>query len=218
MEPEGHVRTQLAAYVLGQLSSSEVAAVEAHLEGCRRCRLEAMELTGVADLLLLADPERLGAMASPPSNLLDKVFDRIAEERHLVRRRRRRTLLGKAALGVAAATVGLVLLVAPFGSDEEIVTLASELPGATGEITLHDRSTSQYVELSTTGLPVGQTFAMWVQDRATGERVRCGTFRVTPGPLHIALYSSVPRVRSEAVGVSGLDGVVVMEAPLPPAD
>ena len=215
MGPEAHVRTQLGAYALGQLSPSEAAAVEAHLEGCGACRREADELAGVAALLPLANPERLGTPASPPGDLLDRVFGRIAEERELVRRRRRRVFLGRAALGVAAALVALVLIVAPFGPSGEVVALASERPGVTGEVTLHQRPTSQWVELDTQGLPVGEEFAVWVQDRASGEKVRCGIFRVTPGPLHIALYSSVARDRAQAVGVSTLDGEVVMQAGLP---
>jgi anti-sigma factor RsiW len=215
MGPEAHVRAQLGAHALGQLSPSEAAAVEAHLEGCAGCRREADELAGVAALLPLADTERLGAASSPPSDLLDRVFDRIARERELGRRRRRRASLGKAMLGLAAALVALVLIAAPFGPSGEVVALASNLPGVTGQVTLHERPTSQWVELDTTGLPVGEEFAIWVQDRASGEKVRCGTFRVTPGSLHIALYSSVSYDRAEAVGVSTLDGEVVMQATLP---
>jgi len=216
MVPEAHVHRQLGAYVLGQLSPSETVAVEAHLEGCAECRREADELAGVANLLPLANPERLGATISPPSDLLDRVFGRIAEERQLVRRRRKRGLLGRAGLGLAAALVALVLIVAPFGPQGEVVSLASVLPDVTGEVTLHELPTSQWVELETKGLPVGGTFAVWIQDRATGKRVLCGTFTVTPGPLHIALYSSVARDGAQAVGVSTLDGSVVMRAELPP--
>lgn len=216
MGPEAHVRTQLGAYVLGQLSPSETAAVEAHLEGCGQCRREADELVGVADLLPLVNPERLGTTVSPPSDLLDRVFGRIAEERQLVRHRRRRAVFARAGIGVAAALVALALVVARFGPQGEVVALASELPDVTGEVTLHELPTSQWVELETKGLPVGETFAMWIQDRATGERVPCGTFTVTPGPLHIALYSSVARDGAQAVGVSTLDGQVVMRASLPP--
>lgn len=218
MGPETHVRTQLGAHVLGQLTPTETVSVEAHLEGCAECRREAAELAEVAGLLALANPERLGTTAPPPSDLLDRVFGRIAEERGLVRRRRRRAFLGRAGLGLAAALVALVLIVAPFRPGGEVVSLASELPELTGEVTLHELPTSQWVELETNGLPVGETFSMWIQDRATGERVLCGTFIVTPGPLHIALYSSVARDSAQAVGVSRLDGEVVMRAELPPVE
>ncbi len=215
MGPEAHVRTQLGAYVLGQLTPAETAAVQAHLEGCDRCRREAEELSSVAGLLPLADPERLGTPPSPAPDLLERVFVSIAEERELVRRRKRRTLLGRVGLGLAAAFVALVLVLAPFGPQGEVLALASERPGVTGEVTLHQRPTSQWVELDTQGLPVGEEFAVWVQDRASGEKVRCGIFRVTPGPLHIALYSSVARDGAQAVGVSTLAGEVVMQAELP---
>lgn len=217
MNPEVHVRSQLGAYVLGQLEASEAGAVEAHLEGCDACRREAVELAAVARLLPMANLDKLGTPAAPPSDLLDRVMDRIAEEREIARRRSRRGLIGRVALGIAAAMAALLVIVSPFGQGGEVVALASTVPGVTGQVTLHERGESQWVELETRGLPVGEEFALWVQDRTSGERVRCGIFHVTPGPLHIALYSSVAYDRAQAVGVSSLDGEVVMQAPLPPA-
>lgn len=208
------MRHQLGALALGHLSPSERIAVEAHLEGCELCRREAGELAGVADLLPLADPGRLDARPQPPPHLLERVFEKIRDEHELDRRRAKRRIGARVALGIAAAIVALVLIAAPFGPQGEVVTLASVLPGVTGEITLYERETSQWVELATDGLPVGKTYALWIRDRRTGERVRCGTFAITPGPLHIALYSSVARNDAAAVGVSELNGEIVMQAPL----
>jgi hypothetical protein len=216
MSSEEHVRKRLGAFALGQLSPGEAAAVEAHLEGCPSCWAEAAELSRVAALLPLADPDRLDASRTPPEGLLERVFARIREERAAERRRRRRAIAARVGLGLAAALIAVVVAIAPFRSSGEVVTLAAPA-GVTGEITLHARETSQYVELQTRGLPVGEMFAMWIMDRETGERVPCGTFRVTPGSIHIALYSSVPRDRASEVGVSTLDGEVVMRAPIPPA-
>jgi hypothetical protein len=216
MSSEEHVRKQLGAFALGQLSPGEAAAVQAHLEGCPGCWTEAAELSRVAALLPLADPDRLDVSPTPPEGLLDRVFERIREERAVERRRRRRALIARMGLGLAAALIAVVVWLAPFGDSGEVVTLAAPA-GITGEITLHPRESSQYVELRTQGLAVGDMFAMWVRDRETGERVRCGTFRVTPGNIHITLYSSVPRDRAAEVGVSTLDGEVVMKAPLPPS-
>ena len=216
MSSEEHVRKQLGAFALGQLAPGEAAAVQAHLDGCPECWTEAAELSRVAALLPLADPDRLDIAPTPPEGLLDRVFERIQEERAVERRRRHRAWTARVGLGVAAALIAVVVVLAPFDSSGEVVTLAAPA-GITGEITLHAWETSQYVELQTQGLPVGDMFAMWVKDRETGERVPCGTFRVTPGRIHIALYSSVPRDRAAEVGVSTLDGEVVMKAPLPPA-
>lgn len=218
MSSEHHVRRQLGAFALEQLSPGETAAVQAHLEACRSCRTEAAELSRVADLLPLADVERLEAAPAPPPGLMDRVFQRIAQARDVDRRKRLRTIAMRVGLGVAAALVALIVSLGPFRSSGEVVTLASVSPGVTGEVTLHARETSQYVELDTQGLPVGEMFAMWVEDRQTGQRVPCGTFRVTPGHIHIALYSSVARDRAAEVGVSTLDGEVVMSAVLPPAE
>jgi hypothetical protein len=214
MSSEEHVRKQLGAFALGHLPPGEAAAVEAHLEGCPSCWAEAAELGRVAALLPLADPDRLDASPAPPEGLLERVFARIREERALERRKRSRAFAARAGLGLAAALIAVFVVIAPFRSSGEVVTLAAT-PGVTGEISLQSRDSSQYVELRTEGLPVGEMFAMWVRDRETGERVPCGTFRVTPGRIHIALYSSVPRHRADEVGVSTLEGAVVMSAPLP---
>jgi anti-sigma factor RsiW len=217
MSSEEHVRKQLGAYALGQLSPGEAAAVRAHLEGCSSCGSEAAEIERVAGLLPLADPDRLGSTPMPPEGLLDRVFDRIRDERMRSRRERRRKLATRAGLGLAAALIAVVVAIGPFRSSGEVVALAAP-PGVTGEVTLHGRETSQYVELRTQGLPVGEMFAMWIRDGRTDEPVRCGTFRVTPGHIHIALYSSVPRDHATEVGVSTLEGTVVMKAQLPSTD
>lgn len=216
-DPQGHVRQLLGAFALGQVSESEAAAVEAHLEGCEACRREAAELAGVASLLPLADPDRMDVLPKPPTDLLDRVFARIREERELERRRARRKTASRLGLGLAAAIVAVVLVAAPFGPQGEVVALASERTGVTGQVTLHDRDTSQEVELEVEGLPVGETFGLWIQDRRTGERIACGTFVATPGRLHISLYSTVARDRAESVGVSTLDGTDLMQAALPAA-
>lgn len=218
MAPEEHVRRLLGAYALGHLDADEAARVQAHVDGCPSCRAEAEDLGRVARLLDLVDVERLEESAAPlPAGLFERVLEGIGRERAVAgRRRRRRFGLGIAA-AVAMAVAILVVVAAPFGGSGEVVALTG-MPGVRGEITLHPRGPSQYVELLTEGLPVGETFAMWVRDGHTGERVRCGTFRVAPGTIHIALYSSVPRNRADEVGVSTLGGAVVMHAPLPPAE
>jgi len=52
-------RERLGAFALGQLSDSERAATEAHLEGCPDCRAEANALSPMAAMLERADPDRL---------------------------------------------------------------------------------------------------------------------------------------------------------------
>ena len=81
--PDDHVRASLGAYVLGHLEPAEATAVRAHLDGCSACRAEAAALAPVADMLPLADPERVGAPAEPgpPPALLDEVLGRIERER-----------------------------------------------------------------------------------------------------------------------------------------
>ncbi len=216
-ESESHVRHQLGAYALGHLSPAEVAAVEAHLEGCAACRREALELEIVAAALPLVDAGRLGAQRPPPPDLLDGVFVRIRAER-LEQRRRRRRRSGAALLGAAAAIMTAVMVfVSPFSPGGVVVALEAERPGVSGEATVYAGEDRTWVELNATGLPQGETFAMWVRDRRTAKPVRCGTFTVPPGELHIALYSTVTRDRASGVGVSTLEGEVVMQADLPVA-
>jgi hypothetical protein len=211
-----HPRQLLGAFVLGHLEPGESAAIEAHLDGCASCREEERELAAVARLLPAGDPARLGASPAPPPSLLDDVLVRIEGEREDGRRRRRRTFVLRA--GVAAAILALtafLVVAVPAGPGGEVVALAATRPGVIGEATVHADPGATWVELRTTGLPAGETYAVWLEEEGTGERYRCGTFTGVEGPVYISLYSPLTRDRAVAIGVSTLEGEVVMRSSLP---
>jgi anti-sigma factor RsiW len=103
-------RESLGAYALGQLEGDERAALEAHLEGCARCRAELASLEPVAKMLPHADPARFESAPQPPADLGQRIAAVIASERQRVEKRRHRRLFGGFALGGAAAALAAVAL------------------------------------------------------------------------------------------------------------
>jgi anti-sigma factor RsiW len=222
---DDHVRASLGAYVLGHLDHAQATAVRAHLDGCAACRAEAASLAPVAEMLPLADPARVGVPAEPgpPPALLDEVLGRIERERDEGRRIRRRSV-GAWVAGVAAV-LSLVVVVAvttvdpdePDAPSGEVVAMTVSDPGVEGEAVVHEDPRSTWVELTTTGLTEGETYAVWLVEMGTGERSPMGTFTGVEGDLYISLYSPLPRDRAVSVGVSTPDGVTVMEGAIPSA-
>ena len=219
--PGDHVRHSLGAFALGHLEGEEVAAVQAHLDGCPACRQEAEELGAVAVLLPLADPERVDTPADAPQEapreMLDAVLARIEAERGRARARRRSTFLRVGAAAVAAVVVLVVALLSlqPSEPGGQVVALSATRPGVIGEAVIHEDPRSTWVELTTSGLAVGETYAVWFEEAGTGEREGIGTFVGVQGDLYISLYSPMPRDRVASIGVSTPDGVVVMEGDVP---
>ena len=215
--PDDHVRPLLGAFVLDHLAPDEATAVRAHLDGCAACREEATALRSVADLLPLADLERVGAPPEPPPpELLDEVISRI--ERQRVSERRGRSFALRAAIAAALAIAALVAVVAiptEPSSGGEIVAMAASLPGVRGEAVVHADPDATWVELTTSGLAPGEIYAVWLQESGTQERAPLGTFTAVDGDLYISLYSTLPRDRAGSIGVSAPDGSTVMEAALP---
>jgi anti-sigma-K factor RskA len=217
--PGEHVRPLLGAFALGHLDDDEATAVRAHLDGCPACREEAELLAPVAALLPMADPERLGATVEPPRAMLDGVLRRIHDERTVRDRARRRSMLGR--VGAAAAALAVVLAVAvvvlqateqaPSG---EVVALTAAEAGVEGEAVIHADPRSTWVELTTSGLSAGETYAVWLEE-STGDRSPMGTFTGVEGDLYISLYSTLPRARAASIGVSATDGSVVMQGNIP---
>lgn len=217
--PDGHVRTLLGAFVLGHLGSDEAAAVRAHLDGCRACREEAAELAAVAELLPMVDAERVGAPAEPPPDMLDGVLTRIERERETRHRSRRRSIVVRVSAVAAALALALVILVValqPSSSPSgEVVAMTATLPGVQGEAVVHGDPSATWVELTTSGLSVGETYAVWLEETSTRERSPLGTFTAVEGDLYISLYSTLLRDRAASIGVSAADGSTVMRGTIP---
>ncbi|HEY5905672.1 MAG TPA: zf-HC2 domain-containing protein [Actinomycetota bacterium] len=220
-QPDDHVRLLLGAYVLGHLAAGEAAAVRGHLDVCRTCRRDASELAPVADLLPLADPERIGTTDDPaPSReMLDEVLGRIERERNERDRSRRRSILARVTL--VAAALAIVTVIAAVVSEPaepaggQFVAMVAVQAGVIGEAVVHEDPQSTWVELTTSGLAAGETYAVWLEEVGTGARAPLGTFVGVEGHLYISLYSTLPRDRATSVGVSTPDGDTVMEGTIP---
>ena len=216
--PDEHVRPLLGAFALGHLDEAESTAVRVHLDGCAAGRDEAAELAAVADLLPLADPGRVGRPAEQPREMLAEVLARIEQERGERSKARRRAVTAR--VGAAAAMIALLVVAGltmrsvddPGG---EIVALTARRPGVAGQAVVHEDPRSTWVELTVSGLPVGETYGVWLEETGTGERSPLGTFTGTPGELYISLYSTLPRDRAASVGVSDADGATVLVGSVP---
>jgi hypothetical protein len=213
-------RELFGAYLLGHLSPEERVGLEAHLDGCAECRAELEELRPVAGALAAADPAHLGSPPAPPPELADRVFAHVRDARRLERRRRLAVRLGA---GIAAAVIALVVVVAtrpgpaPPRAEKEDFAFSALPAGVEAVATLYTYKKVPGVEvwIEYEGLTPGVTYAVWVE-RASGERVRCGTFDAIGGRRHTVLASKVSRADAAAVGMSSTDGRVVMRAPVSP--
>jgi anti-sigma factor RsiW len=96
----GHVREDLAEYVLGVLAPQRAGPVAEHLAWCAGCRKEAAELAEGAAAAGLA------VTAEPPAELEDRVVAAVTRAAGRQRRRGTRVAVVVAA-AVAAASVGL---------------------------------------------------------------------------------------------------------------
>lgn len=216
--PDDHAGPMLGPFVLGHLDPHEAAAVRAHLDGCPACRTEAAELGAVAALLPLVDPDRVGAPAEPPRGLLDEVLMRIEQEGEARQRGRRRSFAVRVAAAAALALTLVVAVIALWPSSSpggEVVAMTAVVPGVQGEAVVHEDPEATWVELTTSGLSVGETYGVWFEVHGTRDRAPLGTFTGVEGNLYISLYSTLPRDRAASIGVSASDGSTVMEATLP---
>jgi hypothetical protein len=98
---------QFSAYLDGQLPAAERKAVRTHLAGCARCRaeLESLDRTAYA----LADLPRLRA----PSDLRDRVMEKIASETPAEEARRPRWLMYWGAAAAVLFAIAIMLLTTP---------------------------------------------------------------------------------------------------------
>jgi len=206
-------RESLGVYALGALDGPERAALEAHLDGCQECRDEAASLAGVARVLPLADPARLGAAPEPPAALGRRISAGIAAERRSARRRRRfRVGFGLAAATAAAAAV--VALVLPGGGAEptQRVDFASLPPGVRISAALEPRAFGTQIRMQVSGIRSGTLCRVYLR-RSGGGRVAAGSFRYRyGGDSEATMSSALDLSRAEAVVVKA--GQRTFQAPI----
>lgn len=206
-------RTSLGAYVLGQLPEGERAALDAHLEGCRECRVEADSLRGVAKLMPLADPARIAEPAPrPPAQLQERIEAVIGAERAeqvaVERQRRRRRRFGFVFGGVAAAAVAAVLVIVVFaggnGSEEwpeQHVSFKNVPEGMQITASLQPHAFGTEIHMYVSGVRSGTLCRVFVRG-ADGRTYSAGSFRYRWGDDSDAVLSSALDLsRTRAIGV-----------------
>jgi anti-sigma factor RsiW len=216
-------RELLGAYALGHLEGDERAGLEAHLDGCARCREELAALQPVALMLPHADPARFGPAPQPPPELGQRVAATIAAERERGERRRRRRLFGGFALGGAtAAAVAAVLLLFVFGGGdgnggpEQQVRFANLPEGITIDATLEPHSYGTEIHMYVHGVPSGTLCRVWLRG-ANGASYPAGTFRYRWGDDSDAVLSSaldLSRTRAVVVDTGKRTFVAPVDSPV----
>jgi|SRR5215204_5783150 len=215
-------RELLGAYALGHLEVDERAGLEAHLDGCARCREELAALQPVALMLPHADPARFGPAPQPPPELGQRVAATIAGERELGEKRRRRLFGGFALGGATAAAVAAVLLLFVFGGDgesggpEQQVMFAGLPAGITIDATLQPHSYGTEIHMYVHGVPSGTLCRVWLRG-ANGASYPAGTFRYRWGDDSDAVLSSaldLSRTRAVVVDTGKRTFVAPVDVPV----
>ena len=206
-------REDIGAFVLGMLDDRRSTALMAHLDGCPSCREEAEELAAVARLLPLADPLRAGEQPLPPKGLSDSIVERVRSEERVARRQRigRVSAVG---LGIAAAAIALVAYLALTGPDIVEVDLASGTTQGQSHASLEYLPGGTRVTLSVDGLPMEETFGVWLE-KQDGDRVPAGSF-YTPedGEIELTMTAAIRLKDCGGIGISNADGDTVLYASL----
>ncbi|MFD2474453.1 anti-sigma factor family protein [Amycolatopsis silviterrae] len=183
----------LAGYLSGQLSSGEQSDVEAHLDGCERCRAEAASLREVQSFLGELPPEAL--LDGPPVGadlVMQRTVDRVRAESR-ARAGRGRSMAVAVAVVVAAAAVGVGVLVGRSWSGPAVAVptappSTSAVPGtkvvsgASGQARLTANIVPQSgwvrVDGSVTGIPAGEKCLLVVLGK-DGQRQVAGGWMVS---------------------------------------
>jgi Putative zinc-finger len=171
-------REALGAYALGQLPDDERAGLEAHLDGCERCRDELAQLSSLVRPVSLADPARFEARPAPPASLGARIAAAIGRERLARRRRRRRRglALGGVAAAAAAAVVLLVLPGEEAAGPEQHVTFASLPKGEKISAKLIPNAFGTEIHMYVKGVSSGTLCRVYLHSR-DGRVLSAGTFR-----------------------------------------
>lgn len=213
------IREMLGAFVLGQLSGAEHAAVQAHVDGCAACRAEIAELAPLVPALRGVDPERLGALPSPPAGLGERVLTSIRQGRQQHVRRTLVTRVGSGLL-VAAALAGAFFLGARLTPDAEpvagprVIALDVRLAvdGVQADAGLVRHTWGTELKLEATGLEDGGAYTVTFI-RNDGTEVPGGTFLGTGGnAVRCSLNAALPLDDASRVTITDEVGAVVLDA------
>jgi anti-sigma-K factor RskA len=159
----------LAAYAVDALSAEELAAVDAHLEGCRRHDDDLLALREAAGALAYAVPA-----APAPAGLRARVLDAFERELDASRQDRPRPVatrrrwaasqpawLYAAAAAVVLALAGMVAWNVALRADDGDNVVTASLPGGGGRIVYVPGEDVAVLDLSLPDLPPGRTYQAW---------------------------------------------------------
>lgn len=189
MNAEEHIsRDDLAAYMLDALVGAEQAAVELHLESCKRCQADLRWLLPAVEML----PEMVEQI-SPPPRLREDLLDTVradAEYSGAAGRRasdkQRRLRIGRFALGPATALAAILIAVAGLvgyevsnnsgdGSSTRTIPVASQANGSEASLVINKDSATMQAE-GVPQLPPGSVYQVWTRTPG-GRPVPSSVFR-----------------------------------------
>lgn len=232
--PGGH--EDLGAYLLGGLTAVERAAFEEHLAGCRQCRRELGQLSGLpARLDRLSAQEANGLVPSSPAvdaapapdtgpAAPEQVGERLLERLHGRRRTAHRRALALAAsvavIAAAAGATGGYLAASRPGPAAPAPDASYSMVSARGveaRVDLGKKAWGTEVTLKASHLPTSGLLELWVLD-SMGHADRAGSWSATDTGVS-AVTGAVPvhLPSIERVQVRSSAQLVLAEARVPDA-
>lgn len=186
-------REALGAYALGHLPDGERTSLEAHLDGCPDCRVEAESLLAIAQRLPHADPVQFGPAPVPPPELGQRIAATIGAERREKRQHRRLRLGLGLSGGAAVATAAVLAIFVLSGNEssgpEQRVAFRSLPSGVKIAATLEPRTFGTEIHMYVVGIRSGTLCRVYMRGPRRTD-VSAGSFRYRWGSEDSAVLSA----------------------------
>lgn len=222
-DADGHVHTELGAYVLGALEPDERRAVEDHVAHCPTCRDELASLSALPPLLDRLTVEEASSDVARVSAELAAHGRRAAATEHA---RLRRYLRRWQAAAVAAVLLAVVAVVGAWEPWEEppdrlvaqLVPVADDAGAVEGTIAAYAWEWGSTIEIEVEDLPPRTAYLVWAVAE-DGERERAGTWGPTDhGGATVRAASAILRPSLDRVQVTDPEGTPLFEAQFDTSD
>lgn len=223
MTPDGHVHTELGAYVLGALEPAERRAVEDHLPHCDTCRNELARLSALPPLLDRLTVEEATADLAGVSAELAARGRRAAADEHARLRRQLHRWQVAAVVAALAAVVAVVGAWTPWQSPPDplvaqLMPISDEARAVQGTIVAYAWEWGSTIEIRVDDLPPRTAYLVWAVAE-DGRRERAGTWGPTEdGGATVRAASAILRPALARVQVTDPDGTALFEARFVPSD
>ncbi len=215
-----------AAYILGALTPTDRREYEAHLRDCKHCRQAIAEIASLPALLTGAQPvaaadDAVGAVATPPVDLVDRIRAREERRARTVRRR-----IAVAAVG-AAATIALAIgipmaLGGPAPETTSVVLAAVVDTSLTASVELEGASWGTRISMDCDypGVVVAPsygsrgTYVLVVTD-AAGNASQVSTWTAAPGEsVQFDAATAVPLDQIRSIEIRSAEGDTILSSPV----